>query len=67
MSPPAPILRRILAPPLLPLNNRAKDNKSWELQSYMGYSYEAYATLPQDGDEGPDGWSGDVNTNVQVG
>ncbi|TXT14860.1 uncharacterized protein COLE_01053 [Cutaneotrichosporon oleaginosum] len=44
---------------------RAKDNAQWELQSYMGYAYEAYATLPE-AEEGPEGWSGTVNTNVQV-
>lgn len=47
---------------------RTKDNPAWELQSYMGYSYEAYATLPSEEveDDAPDGWSGTVNTNVQV-
>lgn len=48
-----------------PANDRAKDNAQWALQGYMGYAYEAYATLPQ-AEEGPEGWSGTVNTNVQV-
>ena len=38
----------------------------------MGYSFESYCTVPSSGDDelprdAPDGWSGDVNTNVQVG
>lgn len=36
----------------------------------MGYAYEAFSTLPGSGEErrpdDPEGWSGDVNTNVQV-
>lgn len=36
----------------------------------MGYSYESFSTIPTEGveprDDDPDGWSGDVNTNVQV-
>lgn len=36
----------------------------------MGYAYESYSTIPSSGtergDENPEGWSGNVNTNVQV-
>lgn len=33
----------------------------------MGYAYEAYSTYPEEEVEveGPEGWSGTVNTNVQ--
>ena len=42
------------------------------VQTYMGYSYESFSTVPapdrqeemHEGD--PESWSGDVNTNVQV-
>lgn len=54
---------------------RRKQQSSWAWQSYMGYAYEAFSTHPS-GDStseggGPtepeiEGWSGDVNTNVQV-
>ncbi|ORY24230.1 RAI1 like PD-XK nuclease-domain-containing protein [Naematelia encephala] len=51
---------------------RRKDQSSWAWQSYMGYAYEAFSTVPypsaQDSareEEDPEGWSGDVNTNVQ--
>jgi len=49
---------------------RRKQQSSWAWQSYMGYAYEAFSTWPateQEGtNENPEGWSGDVNTNVQV-
>lgn len=47
--------------------SRAKDNARWALQSYMGYAYEAFSTATPEGDpeDSPEGWSGDVNTNVQ--
>ena len=34
-----------------------------------GYAFESFSTVAADGDspEDPEGWSGDVNTNVQVG
>lgn len=34
----------------------------------MGYAYESFSTIPQEGrpGNGPEGWGGDVNTNVQV-
>lgn len=41
-------------------------------QSYMGYAYESFSTVsaPERQEEldesDPEGWSGDVNTNVQV-
>ncbi|RSH76626.1 Protein rai1 [Apiotrichum porosum] len=46
---------------------RAKDSAKWALQSYMGYSYESFSTTTPEGDpeDSPEGWSGDVNTNVQ--
>lgn len=43
------------------------------IQSYMGYSYESFSTVasPDKVEDKFDGqheaWSGDVNTNVQVG
>ncbi|BEJ00674.1 hypothetical protein CcaverHIS631_0505310 [Cutaneotrichosporon cavernicola] len=43
---------------------KMKENAQWALQSYMGYAYEAYATIPE-AEDGPEGWSGTVNTNVQ--
>lgn len=59
---------------------RQRKQSAWAMQSYMGVAYESYATIPSipeaDGDVGggegssrddwPEGWSGDVNTNVQV-
>lgn len=38
----------------------------------MGYSYEAFSTIPASGSDekregDPEAWSGNVNTNVQVG
>jgi len=42
------------------------------IQSYMGYSYESFSTVPAPGQVGEnfegqhESWSGDVNTNVQV-
>jgi hypothetical protein len=56
------------------LTVRRKEQSSWALQTYMGYAYESYSTIPssvseEDGgreEEVPLGWSGDVNTNVQV-
>lgn len=34
----------------------------------MGYAYESYSTTTGEEEEGgPEGWGGDVNTNVQVG
>lgn len=49
---------------------RRKQQSSWAWQSYMGYAYEAFSTVPSggvdDNVEGVEGWSGDVNTNVQV-
>jgi hypothetical protein len=49
---------------------RRKDQSSWAWQSYMGYSFESYSTIPSGGEDrrpdDPDGWSGDVNTNVQA-
>ena len=52
------------------LTVRRKEQSSWARQSYMGYSYEAFSTIPASGvqrrDDDPEGWSGDVNTNVQV-
>lgn len=37
----------------------------------MGYAFEGFSTASAEGaekrDEDPEGWSGDVNTNVQVG
>ncbi|KAK4685237.1 RAT1-interacting protein, partial [Tremellales sp. Uapishka_1] len=50
---------------------RRKDQSSYSRQSYMGYSYESFSTvnadlLPKDEtSDHPEGWSGDVNTNVQ--
>jgi hypothetical protein len=50
-----------------------KRQSAWAMQSYWGVAYESYATAlgPNSGverQEGwPKGWSGDVNTNVQVG
>ncbi|KAL7421087.1 decapping endonuclease targeting mRNA [Cryptotrichosporon argae] len=46
---------------------RHQDQKVYAEQSYVGYAFEAFSTTPAaDADEdGPDGWSGDVNTNVQ--
>lgn len=37
------------------------------MPSYMGYAYEAFSTYPPEDEEvdGPKGWSGTVNTNVQ--
>ncbi|GMK55772.1 hypothetical protein CspeluHIS016_0208280 [Cutaneotrichosporon spelunceum] len=43
---------------------KAKNEAQWALQGYMGYAYEAYATVPE-AEDGPEGWSGTVNTNVQ--
>lgn len=50
-------------------NNR---QSAHAVQSYMGYAYEAFSTVPhpdqavplREGD--PQGWSGDVNIKVQV-
>lgn len=42
------------------------------VQTYMGYAYEAFSTVPaperqeETLESDPEGWSGDVNTNVQV-
>ena len=55
-------------------NVRRKEQSSWALQTYMGYAYESYSTIPSSasnedqggGEEDPEGWSGNVNTNVQV-
>ncbi|TXT13195.1 hypothetical protein VHUM_01596 [Vanrija humicola] len=33
----------------------------------MGYAYESYSTTTGEAADGPEGWGGDVNTNVQVG
>ncbi|WVQ81372.1 decapping nuclease RAI1 [Cryptococcus sp. DSM 104549] len=46
---------------------RAQEQAAWAEQSYMGYAYEAYSTISQEGrpEGGPPGWGGDVNTNVQ--
>lgn len=54
---------------------RQKKQSSWAWQTYMGYAFESYSTkiikegveeaVGQDQDR-PEGWSGDVNTNVQV-
>lgn len=56
---------------------RAKKQSGWAWQSYMGYAFESFSTKTVGGDDGPEvdtegedrpeGWSGDVNTNVQVG
>jgi RAT1-interacting protein len=48
---------------------RRKQQASYERQSYMGYAFEAFSTVPAglsevEGDVPR--WSGDVNTNVQV-
>nr|ODO03924.1 decapping nuclease RAI1 [Cryptococcus depauperatus CBS 7855] len=47
---------------------RKADQAAWEDQAYMGYSYESFSTIPVEGrpEDGPEGWGGDVNTNVQV-
>lgn len=55
---------------------RQKKQSGWAWQSYMGYSFESFSTktnnqssseVDGDGENMPEGWSGDVNTNVQVG
>lgn len=52
-------------------SDRQGEQSSWALQSYMGYSYEAFSTYPPTGevvpDHEPEGWAGSVNQNVQVG
>ncbi|RXK35825.1 hypothetical protein M231_06919 [Tremella mesenterica] len=49
--------------------DRRKQQSSWAWQSYMGYAFEAFSTVPAAGedrkDDDPEGWSGDVNTKVQ--
>lgn len=59
---------------------RRKQQSSWAWQSYMGYAFEAFSTVPASSGAGNasdtnravqedgavEGWSGDVNTNVQV-
>ncbi|AAW44182.1 enzyme regulator, putative [Cryptococcus deneoformans JEC21] len=46
---------------------RKREQSAWEKQGYMGYAYESFSTIPQEGrpGNGPEGWGGDVNTNVQ--
>lgn len=56
---------------------RSRKQSAWAMQSYMGMAFESYSTkstnqaeegsLDVDGEDRPEGWSGDVNTNVQVG
>lgn len=49
-------------------DDRANEQSRWALQSYMGYAFESYSTVGEEEEgEGPDAWSGNVNTNVQVG
>lgn len=55
---------------------RTKKQSGWAWQSYMGMAFESYSTktndqdtvstTDDDGEDRPEGWSGDVNTNVQV-
>lgn len=49
---------------------RKNEQSAWAVNTYMGYAYESYSTVPAEGESrGPDdpaGWSGDVNTNIQV-
>lgn len=55
-------------PPELRKSRRSKQS-AWAWQTYMGYAFESFSTVPAAGEErrpdDPDGWSGDVNTNVQ--
>ncbi|ORX39312.1 RAI1 like PD-XK nuclease-domain-containing protein [Kockovaella imperatae] len=48
---------------------RRKEQSSWAWQSYMGYSFESFSTFPPAGEaqspDWPQGWSGDVNQNIQ--
>jgi hypothetical protein len=53
-------LKLLLTPP-----PRLRNQASWALPSYMGYAFESFSTTT--GDDDAPGWSGDVNTNVQVG
>ena len=50
--------------------NRRKDQSSWAWQTYMGYAYESFSTVPavpaSPREDDPEGWSGSVNTKVQV-
>ncbi|WWC72955.1 uncharacterized protein I206_106919 [Kwoniella pini CBS 10737] len=49
--------------------NRRKQQSTWAWQTYMGYSFESFSTVPAEAGTGdkdfPEGWGGDVNTNVQ--
>lgn len=51
---------------------RSNRQSAHAVQSYMGYAYEAFSTVPHPDredpcrDSDPEGWSGDVNMNVQV-
>jgi RAT1-interacting protein len=61
---------------------RERRQSAWAAQSYMGVAYESFSTVPAPAsapalagesggkeavrEEWPEGWSGDVNTNVQV-
>ena len=49
--------------------NRRKQQSAWAWQTYMGYAFESFSTVPAAGEDrradDPEGWSGDVNTNVQ--
>ncbi len=62
-------------PLTMPITGRRKKQSAWALQSYMGMAYESYSTVPGSSsmkeestnqEEQPEGWSGDVNTNIQV-
>ncbi|WVW79529.1 hypothetical protein I302_101498 [Kwoniella bestiolae CBS 10118] len=49
---------------------RRNQQASWAKQSYMGYSYESFSTVSGEpnqeiSEDAPEGWGGDVNTNVQ--
>ena len=56
--------------------SRHQGQSGYANQTYMGYSFESYSTTSpssstenpgEGGEDGPEGWGGDVNTNVQVG
>ena len=54
----------------LRLDTRENMNPRNRLQSYYGYAFESYCTSAtpdprQDPDKMPNGWSGNINTNVQ--
>ncbi|WRT69205.1 uncharacterized protein IL334_006189 [Kwoniella shivajii] len=49
---------------------RRKQLSAWARPTYMGYSFESFSTIPSQSEESkedrPEGWGGDVNTNVQL-